>query len=80
MVSELRNTPASQPEWHLDMGETPTKPKPGYLEQALNLALTKDLTPGVHHVVVEHDNECPAINGGITCNCNPKVMLCEGSS
>jgi hypothetical protein len=49
--------------------------KGGYLEQAIKLALAKNLGSGVHHVIVHHEAQCPAINGGKTCTCKPTVTI-----
>lgn len=62
------------------MGKKPNKPPTGYLEQVIAKALTSDLKPGIQHVVVEHEDHCPAINGGDHCACSPTVTLCEGNA
>jgi hypothetical protein len=58
----------------------PTRPVPHYVQEAVRLATAKGITTGVHHVVVEHDDLGPMLNGGKTCNCEPTATLCEGET
>lgn len=53
--------------------------KLGYLEQAKRLALAKGIAPGVHHVVVKHDDRCQVLNGGNTCNCEVNSHSARGN-
>ena len=62
------------------MTKIPNPPGTNYLEQAINLALAKNLKPGVHHVIVEHRVGCPVLNGGAECTCEPAVTVCEGEA
>lgn len=62
------------------MSKKPHQPKPGYLEQVIATALAKGIKPGVHHVIVEHEDTCPMINGGTHCTCKPEITICEGTA
>jgi hypothetical protein len=42
----------------------------GYLGRLL--ASQQNLSPGVHHVFVEHDDGCPIFQGG-SCTCTPNM-------
>ena len=49
----------------------------GYKEKLIDLAketFAKKPGPGVHHVAINHDDECPFLNGG-ECDCNAEVVL-----
>lgn len=62
-------------------GTKPGKaPAPGYLEQVISMALRRGPAPGVHHVVVEHEDHCPMINGGHDCTCAPDITFTEGNA
>lgn len=39
----------------------------------LVLRLGRRLPPGVHHITVEHDADCPTLAGGNACTCSPFV-------
>ena len=47
---------------------------PNYLDQAIGMA---NLSPGIHHITVEHDDWCALLNGKGSCNCSP--VVCRGT-
>jgi hypothetical protein len=62
------------------MSKKPTKPQIGYLDRVISQALATGIKPGVHHVIVEHELTCPALNGEQKCTCKPEISICEGSA
>lgn len=60
------------------------KPKPAatpeYLHRAIAQVLAAGVKPGVVHVVVEHQDDCPMLSGERRCACIPTVTRCEGEA
>jgi hypothetical protein len=62
------------------MSKKPIPEGPEYLQRLIEKTLANGIKPGVHHVIVEHDDTCPMINGGTHCTCKPEITICEGSA
>jgi hypothetical protein len=62
------------------MSKQPSKPAKGYLDRVIAQALAAGVKPGVHHVVVEHDLNCPMLRGKKHCTCEPEITICGGSA
>jgi hypothetical protein len=62
------------------MNKKPTKTQTGYLDRVISQALGSGIRPGVVHVVVEHEVNCPMLNGEDHCTCKPEITICEGSA
>ena len=59
----------------------PPDHEPGYLEQAMALAMAGNLKPGtLARVIVEHQTHCAWHTGGTACTCHPQVTLCGGEA
>ena len=49
----------------------------GYQEKAIGfgLKMVAKNGPGVYHLIVEHDSDCPKLLGTGPCNCDANVRL-----
>jgi hypothetical protein len=47
--------------------------KPNWLEGAIDAARKAAEEPGLHHVVILHDDWCDHLKGCGPCNCNPEI-------
>lgn len=60
------------------MSKKQSNPKPAYLAKVISQALANGVKPGLTHVIVEHEAQCPMLKGEKRCTCEPEITFTEG--